>query len=66
VRGAGSTPARRPLAAWLACAFALAAGLAIAWSGVGPGLHVPPAIALIGGLLGALVRRSSNPRREMP
>jgi hypothetical protein len=102
---AGSTPARRPLASWAGCAFALAAGLAIAWmdsrptwddtgitaaalfvasglaallgvrwwlaalllagplvvaesSGMGVGLALPPAIALIGGGLGALLRRS--------
>jgi hypothetical protein len=44
---------------WWLAALLVAGPLVVAeWSGVGPGLLLPPAIALIGGFVGALVRRS--------
>ena len=43
---------------WLAALLVAGPLLVAEWRGVGPGLLLPPAIALIGGVLGALVRRS--------
>jgi hypothetical protein len=44
---------------WWLAALLVAGPLVVAeWSGVGPGLLLPPAIALVGGFVGSLVRRS--------
>jgi hypothetical protein len=43
---------------WLAALLVAGPLLVAEWRGMGPGLLLPPAIALIGGVLGALVHRS--------